>query len=135
MKSKIRVKKIHGKEYWYEDIPYYDKEKKQIRHRSKYLGKNIDGKPVKVRNVLDGDSKSNLFSPKSVTSFGYGELLPVLQIIKNLHIDRYMGKLLNKTQMNMALTLSINRVRSCNYCISVNVSRCSCFPTRIIHYL
>lgn len=110
MKSKIRVKKIHGKEYWYEDIPYYDKEKKQIRHRSKYLGKNIDGKPVKVRNVLDGDSKSNLFSPKSVTSFGYGELLPVLQIIKNLHIDRYLGKLLNKTQMNVALTLSINRV-------------------------
>jgi len=40
MKSTIRIKTINGKEYWYEDIPYYDKEKKQIRHRSKYLGKN-----------------------------------------------------------------------------------------------
>jgi hypothetical protein len=50
MKSTIRIKTINGKEYWYEDIPYYDKEKKQIRHRSKYLGKNIDGKPVRVRS-------------------------------------------------------------------------------------
>ena len=50
MKSTIRIKTINGKEYWYEDIPYYDKEKKQIRHRSKYLGKNIDGKPVQVRS-------------------------------------------------------------------------------------
>jgi len=110
MRSKIRVKEIHGKEYWYEDIPYYDKEKGQIRHHSKYLGKNIDGKPVKVRNVLDGDSKSILFSSNSIISFGYGELIPVLQIIRDLHIDRYLGKLLNKTQMNMVLTLSINRV-------------------------
>ena len=52
MKSTTRIKKINGKEYWYEDIPYYDKEKKQIRHRSKYIGKNIGGKPFKVREEL-----------------------------------------------------------------------------------
>ena len=35
MKSTIRIKKINGKEYWYEDIPYYDKEKKQFTSRNK----------------------------------------------------------------------------------------------------
>ena len=52
MKSIIRIKKINGKEYWYEDIPYYDKEKKQIRHRSKYIGKNVNGSPVKMRSDI-----------------------------------------------------------------------------------
>ena len=49
MKSFIRTKKINGQEYLYEITPYYDKEKKQIRQKSKYLGKNVNGVPVKVR--------------------------------------------------------------------------------------
>ena len=55
MKSTLRIKKINGIEYWYEDIPYYDKEKKQIRHRSKYVGRNVNGKPVRVRDVLNSN--------------------------------------------------------------------------------
>jgi hypothetical protein len=55
MKSTLRIKKINGIEYWYEDIPYYDKEKKQIRHKSKYVGKNVNGKPVRVRDVLNSN--------------------------------------------------------------------------------
>jgi len=31
MKPIVQIKKIKGKEYWYEDTPYYDPEKKQIR--------------------------------------------------------------------------------------------------------
>lgn len=110
MKSKIRIKKINGKEYWYEDIPYYDKEKKQIRNHSKYLGKNINGKPVKVRKVLNGDLDLNLFSPRSLRSYDYGELLPVLEIIKNLHVDIYLGEVLNEKYRDMVLTMCMNRV-------------------------
>ncbi len=55
MKSTLRIKKINGIEYWYEDIPYYDTEKKQIRHRSKYLGKNVNGKPVRVRDAVNSN--------------------------------------------------------------------------------
>jgi hypothetical protein len=55
MKPTLRIKKINGIEYWYEDIPYYDKEKKQIRHKSKYVGKNVNGKPVRVRDVLNSN--------------------------------------------------------------------------------
>jgi hypothetical protein len=82
MKSTLRIKKINGIEYWYEDIPYYDKEKKQIRHKSKYVGRNINGKPVRVRDALnspDEISSVNItsdetFSPSSkpITAYNYG---------------------------------------------------------------
>jgi hypothetical protein len=55
MKPTLRIKKINGIEYWYEDVPYYDKEKKQIRHKSKYVGRNVNGKPVRVRDVLNSN--------------------------------------------------------------------------------
>ncbi|MCX6666605.1 MAG: IS1634 family transposase [Euryarchaeota archaeon] len=110
MKSKIRLKKINKKEYWYEDIPYYDKEKKQIRHHSRYLGKNMNGKPVKIREVMNTDTGSFLLPSRSMTSYGYGELLPVLNIIKDLHIDRYLGDLLPEQQRNVMLTMSISRM-------------------------
>ncbi len=107
MKSNKRIKKINGKEYWYEDIPYYDSEKKQIRHHSKYLGKNVNGKPVRMRKVMNA---SSLVLPSaSFTSYNYGELLPVLQIIEELHIDRFLGDVLNERQRNMVLSLCVNR--------------------------
>lgn len=108
MKPKIRIKKIHGMEYWYEDVPFYDKTVKQIRHHSKYLGKNIDGKPVKVRAALN--TGSILLPSKSFVSYGYGELLPILKIIEDLHVDRFLGDVLNEQHRNMVLTLCINRV-------------------------
>jgi hypothetical protein len=72
MKSTLRIKKINGIEYWYEDVPYYDKEKKQIRHRSKYVGRNVNGKPVRVRDVLNSNDnaaveKLNAEDTKSAT--------------------------------------------------------------------
>ena len=51
MKPTRRIKVKNGIEYWYEETPYYDKEKKQIRHRSKYLGRNVDGQPVRMGSV------------------------------------------------------------------------------------
>ena len=57
MKSTLRIKKINGIEYWYEDTPYYDKEKKQIRHKSKYVGRNINGKPIRVRDSLNSSDE------------------------------------------------------------------------------
>jgi hypothetical protein len=59
MKSTLRIKKINGIEY-YEDIPYYDKEKKQIRHRSKYVGRNVNGKPVRIRDTLNSNEDISL---------------------------------------------------------------------------
>ena len=52
MKKFIRSKLINDKEYFYEITPYYDPETKRIKQKSKYLGKNVGGKPIKIREKL-----------------------------------------------------------------------------------
>jgi hypothetical protein len=87
MKSFIRIKKINGLEYLYEITPYYDKEKKQIRQKSKYLGKNVNGVPVKVR------AKDQI--PRKVLS--HGEFVPLKKITEDLKLERILsGVLLDK---------------------------------------
>lgn len=97
MRSSVRVKRINGIEYLYEDTPYYDREKKQIRHHSKYLGKNIDGEPRKVRSRL----------PHTV--FNYGELLPFLSIIKELEIEKHLD-MMSDNDRNLLIGIAVNRV-------------------------
>ncbi len=47
MKSFIRKKVIKGHEYLYEITPYFDSESGKWKQKSRYLGKNVEGKPVK----------------------------------------------------------------------------------------
>ena len=115
MKSTLRIKKINGIEYWYEDIPYYDKEKKQIRHKSKYVGKNINGKPVRVRDALNSSDEissdeTSLPSSKPINAYNYGEFLPLQKIVDELKIEEYLGDLFNEKDRNMILALALNRV-------------------------
>ncbi len=110
MKSTLRIKKINGIEYWYEDIPYYDTEKKQIRHRSKYLGKNINGKPVRVRDAVNSNEGMLLPSSKPLKAYNYGELIPLQKIIEELSIGEFLGDLLNEKDRNMALAIAMNRI-------------------------
>jgi hypothetical protein len=81
---------IKGKEYWYEDTPYYDPEKKQIRHTSRYLGKNISGVPAKVRTegILDP-----CIASMPTAAYTHANLLPLQGIIKELRIDEYLAGL------------------------------------------
>ncbi len=97
MKGCVRVKRINGIEYLYEDTPYYDEEKKQIRHHSKYLGKNVDGMPKKVRSKL----------PRTV--YNYGELLPFLDIIRELGLERHLD-MMGDSDRNMLFAVAVNRV-------------------------
>jgi hypothetical protein len=108
MKCSVRVKRINGIEYFYEDTPYYDREKKQIRHRSRYLGKNVDGEPRKVRSRL----------PRCTCN--YGEVLPFLDILGELDIKRHMD-LLDGTDRNMLVAIGINRA-------------CRPLPVQHLHY-
>jgi transposase len=100
MRSFIRVKKINGQEYLYEITPYYDKEKKQIRQKSKYLGKNVNGVPVRVR------SKDQI--PKKVLS--HGEFIPLLKIAKDLELEKILSVVLPSKDVWPALTLAMNYV-------------------------
>lgn len=98
MRSFIRVKKINGIEYLYEITPYYDPKTKRIRHRSKYLGKNVGGKAVKVR-----------VKPPRM-SYSYGEFLPLLDIIKDLKLAEILSQHLTEKEVKVILTLAQNRI-------------------------
>ncbi len=110
MKSTLRIKKINGIEYWYEDIPYYDNEKKQIRHRSKYVGRNVNGKPVRVRDTLNSNQEISLPPSKPLKAYNYGELLPLQKITDELRIGEYLGDLFNEKDRNMILAIALNRI-------------------------
>jgi transposase len=110
MKSTLRIKKINGIEYWYEDIPYYDKEKKQIRHRSKYVGRNVNGKPVRVRDTLNSNEEISSPSIKPLKAYNYGEFLPLQKITDELRIGEYLGDLFNEKDRNMILAMALNRI-------------------------
>jgi transposase len=98
MKSFIRIKKINGQEYIYEITPYYDKEKKQIRQKSKYLGKNVNGVPVKMR------SKDQI--PKKVLS--HGEFVPLKKIAEDLDLEKILSEVLPSNEVWPVLTLAMN---------------------------
>jgi len=98
MKSFIRTKKINGQEYLYEITPYYDKEKKQIRQKSKYLGKNVNGVPVKVR------AKDQI--PKKVLS--HGEFILLKKIAEDLKLEKTLTDVLPGKDVWPILTLAMN---------------------------
>lgn len=95
MKTTTRVKKINGHEYLYEITYYYDKETRRTRQKSRYLGKNVDGQPVRVREKAKTPERA----------YAYGEFIPYLQAIKNLHIQEILGSHLTDHESRLFLTL------------------------------
>ncbi|CAJ36736.1 transposase (IS4) [Methanocella arvoryzae MRE50] len=100
MESFVQVRKRGGQEYLYEVTPYYDKEKKQIRQTVKYLGKNVDGKPVKVRET----------AKKPRRALSYGEFQPLLKIVEELGLKEILQDELPDRDVKTALLLAFNRV-------------------------
>lgn len=95
MKTTTRVKKINGHEYLYEITYYYDKETRRTRQKSRYLGKNVDGKPVRVREKAK--------TPERV--FSYGEFIPYLNAVRELRIQEILGAYLTDHEARLFLTL------------------------------
>ena len=93
MKNFYRIKKIHGKEYKYEITPYYDKENKKIRQKSRYIGPVSDGKLVE----------------KTVTTYSYGDLLPVMKVLKDINLPGMLRNIVGE-HATIVLILAINRV-------------------------
>jgi hypothetical protein len=73
------------------------------------LGKNISGKPVKVREELK-HNPDLLITSTPHQSFNYGELLPLLTIINDLQIDTHLDELVDEMEKYMLITLSINSI-------------------------
>jgi len=104
MKSFTRIKEIKGKEYIYEITPYYDPETKTVKQKSKYLGKNVSGKPLKIRS----QTAPLISTPKKVLS--YGEYLPLLKIIDNLQLEQLLSLVLPKEHVWTVLTIAMNYI-------------------------
>lgn len=98
MKSFIRVKRINGREYLYEITPYYDPVQKKIRQKSRYLGKNVDGIPVRVRQK----------SPKR--AYSCGEFIPFLAIIEEMGIYGALSEYFGRQELNTLVVLILNRI-------------------------
>ncbi|HWQ63872.1 MAG TPA: hypothetical protein VN429_05605 [Methanospirillum sp.] len=97
MKTTTRVKKINGHDYLYEITYYYDKETRRTRQKSRYLGKYVDGKPVRVREKAK--------NPERV--YVYGELIPYLNAIRSLELHEILGTHLTEHEARISLTLAI----------------------------
>jgi len=111
MEPARRLKTKNGIEYWYEETPYYDKEKKQIRHHSKYLGRNIDGVPVRMRSAPDEvKAKVKKKLPSVQSSFDYGSILTLQTIMSELGLDRNLLDILSPSEVVMASAMAFNRI-------------------------
>jgi transposase len=101
----------NGIEYWYEETPYYDKEKKQIRHKSKYLGRNVDGQPVRMRSAPDEIKEMAKKKTASIkSSFDYGSIFVLQAIMEELNLNRYLEILLPSLEVSMVRALAFNRI-------------------------
>lgn len=96
--------RINRKEYWYEDTPYYDNEKKQIRYHSWDLVKNVNGVPLKVRT----DTREDEQHSATRSAHTYGHLIPLQT--QDLHLDDYLKKTVKELAPQAILTLAPNRV-------------------------
>jgi len=111
MQPTRRIKVKNGIEYWYEETPYYDKEKKQIRHRSKYLGRNVDGQPVRMRSAPEEVKEKTKKKATIVkSSFDYGSIFVLQSIMEELNLDRYLSDLLPSSEVSMVRALAFNRI-------------------------
>ena len=110
MKSTRRIKKLNGIEYWFEETPYYDTEKKQIRHKSKYLGRNIDGHPVRMRTASDEVKNAIKAIPGIKSSYECGSITLLDSIMKDLKLDRYLQDLVTESELMQIKALVFNRI-------------------------
>jgi len=79
------------------------------------VGRNVNGKPVLVRDALNSSDgiPSNEISPpcsKPINAYNYGEFLPLQKITDELMIEEYLGDLFNEKDRNMILAMALNRV-------------------------
>jgi hypothetical protein len=95
VRTATRVKTISGNEYLYEITYYYDSEQKRTRQKSKYLGKYVNGKPVRVREEAK--------QPKSV--YNLGEFLPYRQARLELELDVLLRTYFTATEIKIILCI------------------------------
>ena len=99
MKPFVRTKVIKGKEYLYEVTPYYDQESGKWRQKTRYLGKNIDGEPVKKERGV-----------KSGQIYDLGEYIPAYWVVREYKILESLLSICSPDEAASVVLLAINRL-------------------------
>jgi hypothetical protein len=85
---KIREQVIHGVRYVYEDYPYWDKNKKQIRHKRVYIGRyDNNGNFIESKLYKSNKNSDNCKLFKNCNLFGATYLLLAISKITGLYDD------------------------------------------------
>jgi len=93
-----RKKIINGQEYVYEVTSTYDPVTKKVKQKNKYLGKEVDGKIVKIRQK----------NPKAVLS--YGEFLPVSSLVEHYGILEVLTKKISREEALSLVVIAYARL-------------------------
>ncbi len=99
MKSFIRKKVIKGHEYLYEITPYFDSDSGKWKQKSRYLGKNVEGEPVK---------KGKPTTPSQV--FDLGQYIPPFWAIHEYKILEALISCCSPVEAATLVMLAINRL-------------------------
>ena len=118
MKTTTRVKKINGHEYIYEISYYYDRETRRTRQKSRYLGKNVEGKPVRVREKAK--------NPENI--YSYGEFIPYVTAVKKLKLFDILSPYLSESEIKLFFTLVFAGI----LCPSAQQSPSTWFETTVL---
>ena len=85
--------------------------KKQIRHKSKYLGRNLDGQPVQMRKAsAETKEKAKKKTITARSSHDYGSIMILESIAEDLGLNRYLGELLSVSEAAMVRARAFNRI-------------------------
>ncbi len=122
MKPFIRTKVIKGKEYLYEVTPYYDPETGKWRQKTRYLGKNVDGEPVKRSKSI-----------QSGQIFDLGQYLPAFWAVREYKIFESLLTSCSPGEAATLVLLAINRLVSPCPPENLNSWAESTYLSRLIH--
>jgi hypothetical protein len=99
LKKFIRTKVIKGNEYLYEVTPYFDPDSGKWRQKNRYLGKNIDGEPVRKNRMV-----------KTGQIFDLGQYIPAYWAIREYHIRETLLSSCSSQEAATLILLAINRL-------------------------
>jgi hypothetical protein len=101
LKKFIRTKVIKGNEYLYEITPFFDPVTGKWRQKSRYLGKNIDGEPVRKERPK-----------KTGQIFELGKYIPIFWADREYHIREALLSGCSPQEAATLILLAINRLIS-----------------------
>ena len=99
MRPFIRIKKIKGKEYLYEISPFLDPVTGKWKQKTRYLGKNVNGAPVKKERRI-----------KTGQVYDLGQFIPLYWAIHEYKLSEILLTCISPDEVALLILVAINRL-------------------------